>query len=104
MPSFAQGSTASLFDEQLVGDGLVARFDEVFSSWLADQQGAGTVRQASVIKVYRAMWESFSAWCLGQAPRVDLASLTLEDFRRFRPRGSAARARIDPSPLAMHFA
>lgn len=84
MPSFAQGSTASLFDEQLVGDGLVARFDEMFSSWLADQQGAGTVRQASVIEVYLAMWESFSAWCLGQAPRVDLASLTLEDLQAFQ--------------------
>lgn len=84
MRPLAHGPTASLFDEQPAGDGPVARFDQAFSSWLADQQGAGTVRQASVIEVYLAMWESFSAWCLGQSPSGDLASLTLEDLQAFQ--------------------
>ena len=55
-----------------------------FDAWLAAQQGNGALRQPSSIAVYRDMWGSFTAWCLGQSPAVTLASLNKSDLSAFQ--------------------
>lgn len=55
-----------------------------FASWLAAQQENGALRQPSSIAVYRDMWGSFTAWCLGQSPAVTLASLDKGDLSAFQ--------------------
>ena len=55
-----------------------------FDRWLADQQAAGSLRQNASIAVYRDMWGSFVAWCLGQVPIVDLETLATSDLEAFQ--------------------
>ena len=55
-----------------------------FDRWLASQQENGALRQPSSIAVYRDMWGSFTAWCLGQSPAVTLASLDTGDLSAFQ--------------------
>ncbi|VTU45412.1 tyrosine-type recombinase/integrase [Variovorax sp. PBL-E5] len=69
----------SLFDEASSGTHQAA-----FERWLTDQRDAGALRQPSSIQVYRDMWSSFTAWCLGQSPTVTLASLDTGDLRAFQ--------------------
>ena len=69
----------SLFDED-----TVTSHRDAFERWLADLQSAGALRLDSSVTVYRDMWGSFSAWCLGQSPAVSLATLSAEDLRAFQ--------------------
>jgi integrase len=55
-----------------------------FDRWLADQRAAGSLRQTGSIAVYRDMWGSFVAWCLGQSPAVDLDTLDARDLEAFQ--------------------
>lgn len=55
-----------------------------FDRWLADQQASGALRQAGSMAVYRDMWGSFTAWCLGQVPVVDLETLDTRDLEAFQ--------------------
>ncbi|MBS0425907.1 MAG: tyrosine-type recombinase/integrase [Proteobacteria bacterium] len=84
MATRPHGPTASLFEERPNHSTHVSEFENAFESWLATQQGSGTVRQSSAIEVYRTMWDSFSAWCLGRSPRVTLDSLALDDLQAFQ--------------------
>jgi integrase len=62
------------------GESHLAAFDR----WLTSQQDNGALRQPSSIAVYRDMWGSFTAWCLGQSPAVTLASLNTSDLSAFQ--------------------
>ena len=73
----------SLFDES-PPPGHAAALRQAFDAWLADQRGAGLLRQDGSVAVYRDMWEAFAAWCLGQAPVVNLSSLGLADLQAFQ--------------------
>lgn len=55
-----------------------------FEQWLGDQRASGSLRQPASVQVYRDMWSAFTAWCLGQSPRVSLASLDLRDLQAFQ--------------------
>ena len=55
-----------------------------FERWLQQQSAVGSLRQPSSIEVYRDMWGSFTAWCLGQSPAVSLASLDVRDLQAFQ--------------------
>ncbi|MDH6590511.1 integrase [Variovorax sp. TBS-050B] len=55
-----------------------------FDAWLAAQQDNGALRLPSSVAVYRDMWGSFTAWCLGQSPAVTLASLGRSDLSAFQ--------------------
>ena len=55
-----------------------------FDRWLVAQQDNGALRQPASIAVYRDMWGSFTAWCLGQSPAVTLASLDTSDLSAFQ--------------------
>lgn len=77
------GPTLSLFDESSASTGS-AVFESLFAAWLADQRGTGLLRQAGTAEVYQAMWDSFSAWCMGQSPRVNLDQLNLQDLQAFQ--------------------
>jgi integrase len=68
-----------LFPEP-AGDSHQAAFDR----WLAAQQANGALRLPSSVAVYRDMWGSFTAWCLGQSPAVTLASLDRGDLAAFQ--------------------
>ena len=70
LPLFAEPSDASA--HQLA-----------FDRWLEAQRSGGTLRSAPAIQVYRDMWCSFTAWCLGQSPAVTLASLDTRDLQAF---------------------
>lgn len=72
-----------LFDES-PPPGHVPPIRQAFDAWLADQRGAGLLRQDGSIAVYRDMWEAFAAWCLGQTPVVSLSSLGLADLQAFQ--------------------
>lgn len=76
-------SSLPLFDEQPPA-GHAAVFKLAFEAWLADQRGAGLLRQAGSASVYEDMWEAFAAWCLGQSPAVTLLSLNLADLQAFQ--------------------
>lgn len=69
----------SLFD-----DASSDTHQAAFERWLAERRDTGALRQPSSIQVYRDMWSSFTAWCLGQAPAVTLASLDTGDLRAFQ--------------------
>ena len=68
-----------------------------FESWLADRRASGSLRQPSSIEVYRDMWGSFTAWCLGQSPAVSLASLDTRDLEAFQ----AARFGMKSADLSL---
>ncbi len=72
-------SSLPLFPEPS-GDSHQAAFD----GWLAAQQANGALRLPSSVAVYRDMWGSFTAWCLGQSPAVTLASLDRGDLAAFQ--------------------
>jgi len=76
-------STLSLFDDPPNG-GHVTAFREAFAAWLANQQRVGSLRRPDAAEVYQAMWDSFSSWCLGQAPAVTLDTLVLADLQTFQ--------------------
>lgn len=57
---------------------------KAFDHWLEDQKASGALRQTGSISVYRDMWGSFVAWCLGQSPRVDLDTLDTSDLEAFQ--------------------
>ena len=86
MPSF------SLFEELPAESHRLA-----FERWLADQRALGSLRQSSSIQVYRDMWGSFTAWCLGQSPAVSLASLDVRDLQAFQ----AARFGMKSADLSL---
>lgn len=70
-----------------------------FDRWLADQTADGTLRRPSSIQVYREMWGSFAAWCLGQSPAVSLDSLDPSDLDAFQAaRFGAKNADLSLSP------
>jgi integrase len=69
----------SLFDEDPQQLHSVA-----FDAWLADRRASGELRQPASVQIYRDMWGAFTAWCLGQAPAVTLASLDLRDLQAFQ--------------------
>lgn len=77
------GPNLSLFDAPPAVRGGAA-FASAFAAWLGDQRGIGLLRQAGTAEVYQAMWDSFSAWCLGQAPSVSLERLQLQDLQAFQ--------------------
>lgn len=68
-----------LFDEPSTDSHRAA-----FAGWLAAQQENGALRQPSSAGVYRDMWGSFTAWCLGQSPAVTLSSLSRSDLSAFQ--------------------
>lgn len=72
-------STLPLFADPQ-GHGHALAFDR----WLAEQQAMGSLRQSSSIEVYRDMWGSFAAWCLGQSPAVSLETLDVLDLEAFQ--------------------
>jgi len=72
-------SSLPLFPEPSGGSHQAA-----FERWLAGQLENGGLRQPSSIAVYRDMWGSFTAWCLGQSPAVTLASLNTGDLSAFQ--------------------
>jgi len=59
-------------------------FQHAFEAWAADQQGAGVLRKAGAHEVYRAMWESFATWCIGQSPAVRLDVIDPRDLHAFQ--------------------
>ena len=76
-------SSLSLFDDS-PPSGAAKGFEEAFAAWVADQRDMGTLRRPGGTEVYRAMWESFSNWCLGQTPRVTVANLSLQDLQAYQ--------------------
>jgi len=84
--------TLSLFEEAPAASHRLA-----FERWLAHQQATGSLRQTSSIEVYRDMWGSFTAWCLGQSPAVSLASLDVRDLQAFQ----AARFGMKSADLSL---
>ena len=85
-------SSLPLFPEPSGGSHQAA-----FERWLAGQLENGGLRQPSSIAVYRDMWGSFTAWCLGQSPAVSLASLDVRDLQAFQ----AARFGMKSADLSL---
>lgn len=85
-------SSLPLFDESPV-EGLRLAFER----WLAEQQAVGSLRRPASMQVYRDMWGSFAAWCLGQSPAVTLASLDMRDIQAFQ----AARFGMKSADLSL---
>lgn len=79
----SSATSLSLFDDT-PSSNAAAGFADAFAAWLGDQRGTGTLRRPGATEVYQAMWESFSAWCLGQSPRVSLQSLSLHDLQAYQ--------------------
>jgi len=85
--------TPSLFDP--APNGLP--HERAFEEWLASRLAGGALREASSVAVYRDMWGGFTAWCLGQSPRVTLESLSPADLDAFQ----AARYGIKRSDFSL---
>lgn len=71
--------TPSLFDEPHIDTHRLA-----FEAWLEEQCAMGLLQRPASIQVYRDMWGSFAAWCLGQSPAVRLDELTVGDLQAFQ--------------------
>lgn len=69
-------------------------FHRSFEAWAADASTIGTLRQSSSTDVYRAIWNSFAAWCLAHTPPVDPTSIGPWELQRFLEsrRGNAGPA------------
>ena len=70
---------------------------EAFEGWVNDRRALGSLREPASVQVYRDMWGAFTAWCLGQNPRVTLKSLNALDLQAFQ----AARFGIKSSDLSL---
>jgi integrase len=89
---FSMPPSLSLFEEVPAESHRIA-----FEHWLEDQRAMGSLRQAASIQVYRDMWGSFTAWCLGQSPAVLLTSLDAHDLQAFQ----AARFGMKSADLSL---
>lgn len=70
---------------------------DAFEAWVNDRRALGSLREPSSVQVYRDMWGAFTAWCVGQSPRVTLKSLNALDLQAFQ----AARYGIKSSDLSL---
>ncbi|VWX61366.1 Site-specific recombinase XerD [Burkholderiales bacterium 8X] len=85
-------STLPLFEDQ-----PVQHHRATFEAWLEDHRAAGRLRQPTSARIYRDMWEAFTAWCLGQSPAITLAKLRASDLQAFQ----AARFGMKSSDLSL---
>lgn len=89
---------ANLFGTLPPPTGLLAEFDWAFDSWLTSKQATGIKTTSASLDLYRAMWQIFCRWCVGQEPPIRLSAVTRADVRLFATKPSSHNASEALSP------
>jgi integrase len=79
-------------------DGPIAQFDSAFEAWLDFKNANGTRTTHTSMDLYRAMWQTFSRWCLEQCPPVHLPEVSAQHVRQFATKPSIRNATEALSP------
>ncbi|CAN7760986.1 site-specific integrase [Pseudorhodoferax sp. LjRoot39] len=87
-----------LFDPLPPATGAIAEFEIAFESWLKAKLAAGSRTTDASGDLYRAMWQTFTKWCVEQDPPVRLPEVSAEDVRRFASKPSIRNSAEALSP------
>lgn len=87
-----------LFDHSPPALGSIAEFDMAFDSWLASKTAVGPRTTNASSDLYRAMWQTFTKWCIEQDPPVRLPEVSVEDVRQFATKPSIRNSAEALSP------
>jgi integrase len=95
--------TPDLFADQVAEGGspesVLVEMSTWFEAWVAESNELKQLTRTASEEVYRAIWTSFTKWCVGRTPSVHLLTVTALDLQSYL---TSRSGKTDPTARGTH--